>query len=439
MSDNETLRFAQNQWRDLRAILQARTDVETAAIILAEPIGSGVMLVRSVAAVPEDGYAHRTREHITINPDALVALTKPAREHGWSIVTAHSHPLSEAPRFSLADDAGDARLMPGFARQMPERRHGALILGVEDRCTARWYDHDLATHSLRVVVVGDTLEQHWPMPVAAPEERDDRQRLALGAHGLAKLRACHVAVVGAGGLGSLIVQYLAHLGVGAITVIDADQVEATNLPRLVGACPDDVSVGADKVVVAQRYAQSIASASNVRVIPAMLDEHLAEKLASCDMVISAVDRHRPRALLNQLAYRARLPLVDAGIGFRVDAATGELTGGAARTVVAGPGRPCLACWGLLNADRLREEALSPGEREALADEGYLRGVDEPQPAVMAFNGLAASWAVIEVMRLVTGFGDEVVNYLNHQFLSPSTKQLADPETGDCRICGSRAA
>lgn len=62
----------------------------------------------------------------------------------------------------------------------------------------------------------------------------------FGARGQAVLREMAVAVVGAGGGGSLLVQMLGHLGIGRIVVIDYDVVDETNLSRIVGAGPGDV-------------------------------------------------------------------------------------------------------------------------------------------------------------------------------------------------------
>lgn len=66
----------------------------------------------------------------------------------------------------------------------------------------------------------------------------------------------------------------------------------------------------------------------------------------------------------------------------------------------------VACWGHLNPDAMREEALSPEERLDLQAEGYISGATVRQPAVMCFNAVIANLAVVEVLRLLAGFGQE---------------------------------
>src|SRR5690606_27797481 len=94
-------------------ILRARTDVESAGIILAERLyGGGVLLARHLTVLPDDAYAIRRPDHIRIDPVAFNRLVRPARDNGLSVLTIHTHPGSDEPWFSTADDAGDSVLMP---------------------------------------------------------------------------------------------------------------------------------------------------------------------------------------------------------------------------------------------------------------------------------------------------------------------------------------
>ena len=69
----------------------------------------------------------------------------------------------------------------------------------------------------------------------------ERQVRAFGAQAQQRLGEMTVAVVGVGGVGSLVVQALAHLGVGRMYLVDPDTVSAGNLNRLVGGCPADAA------------------------------------------------------------------------------------------------------------------------------------------------------------------------------------------------------
>ncbi|MFP3415922.1 ThiF family adenylyltransferase, partial [Bacillus sp. SIMBA_074] len=78
------------------------------------------------------------------------------------------------------------------------------------------------------------------MPAKVADPTYDRQARIFGDRGQAILASSKVAVVGLGGIGSLIGEYLARLGVGELLYIDPDRLDPTNLPRVVGARRSDV-------------------------------------------------------------------------------------------------------------------------------------------------------------------------------------------------------
>jgi molybdopterin/thiamine biosynthesis adenylyltransferase len=96
------------------------------------------------------------------------------------------------------------------------------------------------------------------MTPASDTDRHDRQIRAFGSDGQRRLGAATAAVVGAGGIGSLLIQGLAHLGVGRLIVIDPDRVEPSNLNRLAGATAADARDGVSKAEVAARAVAGIA-------------------------------------------------------------------------------------------------------------------------------------------------------------------------------------
>src|SRR5206468_2418513 len=136
-------------------------------------------------------------------------------------------------------------------------------------------------------------------PAAITEPWFARQELALGARGQGELRGIRVGVVGLGGIGSLVSLQLAHLGVGELVLVDGDVVEASNLSRVAGATRDDVGRTL-KVDVAARYAESVGLVRRVERHGAFIGAQHASLLASCDVIMSCVDRQTPRAMLNRL-------------------------------------------------------------------------------------------------------------------------------------------
>ena len=354
------LRILESQWTPFADALCARHDVESAGVVLAERLQGGqVLLARHLLPVPDDGYVIRRIDQLRIDPLALNRLIRPARDGAMSVLTVHTHPRSNRPWFSMADDAGDSRLMPSFFAQMPGP-HGSIVIAC-DTCepAARLWSDRGTTVDVVFRIVGKTIRTHTMAHTALGELWFDRQALALGEAGQRALRSLNVAIVGLGGTGSVVFAQLVHLGIGRITIIDADRVEHSNISRIIGATAPDAGV-TRKVDVAARYAASLGLGTHVEVIHGRLGGNVSvEDVEDCDLVLSCVDHHLPRALLNRLAYAKAIPVIDMGSAFRVDA-SGRVTAGAGRVVIVGPDRRCLACWGHIDPDRVRIESLSGG-------------------------------------------------------------------------------
>lgn len=434
------LKIAEHLWLRLCKSLLDRKDVESAGLLLGEalPTSTGtVIVIRESFPVPESTYRIRRADQLSLDPVEMNRLTRRARERGWSVFTIHTHPGASAPWFSPADDAGDARFMPSLCAQIPGVPHGSLVLVNDGSAVTRVFDKDGNTKQIPLVIVGRTLECAQPVT----PDRDpwfSRQVLALGAHGQARLRSLRVALVGLGGIGSLVSLQLAHLGVGELVLLDGDKVEASNLSRIAGATKSDVG-NSYKVDVAARYARSLSLVPHLEVYREFISQVHEPLLGGCDVIVSCVDRYTPRALLNRLTYRFAVPTIDLGIVFRVDE-KGAILGDAGRVVVLGPGRPCLACWGHLDPHALRTEALSDAARDREIEEGYIEGAAEEQPSVVAFNTVVAGAGVIEVVRLATAFAgaDSPPRRLAFSFAEGTVRRNALVGDVRCSVCGGQA-
>lgn len=421
--------------RFVRTLL-GRTDVETCGIMLAEPQPAGEtrrLVVREYLHVPDDAYLIRARDQLRIDSVALNRLTRRARDRGLSVLMVHTHPGASRAWFSGADDDGDARLLPALAAHVPDVPHGSLVLVDSGEMIARVL-YEGTVHPADVFTIGTSLNVVSAMIADGDEPWFARQTLALGPAGHATLRRLRVGVVGLGGIGSVVTVQLAHLGVGDLVLVDGDVVEDSNVSRIVGARTGDA--GALKAEVMARYVRSIGLSVKVSTVPSFLrGGNDVDLLRGCDVVVACVDRHTPRSLLNRMAYESCLPVIDAGVAFRVDSG-GQVVGDSGRVVVLGPGRRCLACWGHIDPEALRREALDEesGANETAA--GYIDGAEVAQPAVISFNTTVAGTAVTELLRLVTQFGgvDAAPERLSFSFRQGIVRRNTLAGDGRCRIC-----
>lgn len=141
-----------------------------------------------------------------------------------------------------------------------------------------------------------------------------------GTAGLARLRAAHVAVVGIGGVGTWVVEALARSGVGALTLIDLDEICVTNVNRQAHALTG--TVGRAKVEVMGERVHAINPECRVRTEAQFFTATTAEALLSpgFDFVVDAIDSVSAKVTLLAECQRRRLPVVaSGGAGGRTDA------------------------------------------------------------------------------------------------------------------------
>lgn len=151
-----------------------------------------------------------------------------------------------------------------------------------------------------------------PGPPLTPEqvERSSRHLLlpGIGDAGQRRLRNARVCVVGAGGLGAPVLQYLAAAGVGSLTVVDDDVVDASNLQRQVIHGVADV--GRPKVDSARDAIAQIDPSVAMRAVRTRLTSaNVDEVLRGHDLVVDGTDNFPTRYLVDEACERLGLPLV----------------------------------------------------------------------------------------------------------------------------------
>lgn len=153
-----------------------------------------------------------------------------------------------------------------------------------------------------------------PAPLSRTElERYSRQLLLPEfADRQPAIRAGRVLVVGAGGLGTPVVQYLAGAGVGRLGIADDDVVGLSNLQRqTLYATPD---VGRPKAQVAAARAQQVNPFVQVEVLPAVGEANAAERISRFDVVVDATDNFTARYLISDACAQAGRPCVWGAAG-----------------------------------------------------------------------------------------------------------------------------
>ena len=145
------------------------------------------------------------------------------------------------------------------------------------------------------------------------QERYSRNIPAITESECALLRSKHVAVIGCGGLGGYIVEYLCRLGLGSVTVVDGDAFDESNLNRQL--LSDSGRIGERKAVCAAERIRLIDPEIKVRAFDCLFDEDNAlEIISGCDAVLDALDNVPSRKILSQACNQAGVPYIFGAIG-----------------------------------------------------------------------------------------------------------------------------
>ena len=230
----------------------------------------------------------------------------------------------------------------------------------------------------------------------------------IGGAGQAAIRAATVAVIGAGGIGAPVLQYLAAAGVGRLVIVDDDVVSLSNLQRQV--IFDSADVGVSKAVRAGDRVTAINPDVAVTVVAQRINtDNATASLTGADVIVDGSDNFATRVTVADTAHALRIPLVSAAIG--------QFHGQLATWRGWEAGQPCYRCY--------VGDAHDSDDCDSCADVGVLG----------AMTGVIGSYAALEAIRCIFPFGDSQRGKLCIiDGLAPSMRSIRMPKDPGCRTC-----
>lgn len=389
---------------------KAAIPIETAGVLLAGVAMRGehlCLLARELHWVPDDQYAVREGDRLSIRSGGYVAALARGEQIGAVAIWLHTHP-GGWPTNSIYDDRVDAELASVFSVRTGQSFFASLVLSPSPDglfgFTGRFYDDGQAQTISQMWVTGPRFRMITATDAPEAEQVPhlfDRQVRAFGGDIQRTLQGLRIAVVGAGGTGSAVTEQLARLGVGELTIVDPDVLEATNLTRVYGSTPSDV--GKPKATTLARYVSTIAPRVAVAgVVGRTTDQSVAAALTTSDLIFGCSDDNAGRLVLSRLAAHYLVPVIDCGV--LLSSRDGQLLGIDGRVTVMAPGYACLVCRNRIDMARAAAEQLNPEERKRRQDEGYAPELGRVEPAVVTFTTMVAGLAVAELLERLAGYG-----------------------------------
>ena len=356
------------------------------------------LLVRNVILVPRAACRRRERDAITWPGEYLERAIDLAEPSGSTIVLIHSHP-GGLFAFSQADDVSDRAVIPSLFHAFGPL-HGSAIMMADGAVRARLYDPSIRVRPVDLVTVaGDDLSYWWndKATLTGPGDRP----IAFTSSMTAELGRLSAMVIGVSGTGSIVGEQLARLGFGGVPVVDFDRLEWKNLNRILNSKRADADANRLKV---ETFADAVTAYRGEGVaipVPASIatrDAVLAA--AQCDVIFCCVDTLEARHIADLIAVAFLLPLFDVGvvIPVRKKGDTLAIADVCGRIEFVHPGGSTLQDRGVYTPESLRGEYLrkvAPEEHQQELEAGYLKGLVEEAPAVIALNMRAAAACVNE--------------------------------------------
>jgi hypothetical protein len=395
------------------------------------------LLGRHLITMPSDAFSHQSSVGLELDQTVQKHVLQLAAREGLSQVDFHTHP-GDGPSvgFSGIDDRNEVALAKYLARNIPGTVYSSVVLNGQAAAARVWEVRN-----------GDPVAKPITPPILASDSptasrkkesakilatgRYDRQVRAFGFELQRRLSELKVGIVGVGGLGSIIVEELARLGVRDWVLVDHDIVEESNLNRLLGATERDVEGEISKVEVARRNIKNVNPKASVKIFrSSVFVPRTLKALKECDLLIASTDNHASRLVLNSLSCQFLIPLVHVGVNLEPDENGGfeDISG---EIVIPSHGEWCLLCGGIIDAQHAAREMAPREEQSLLVERGYIP--DTPAPAVYHLNALVASLAVTEIHNLIWPY-KPLRRYVAYRELEGEMMSIEIPKSESCLHC-----
>jgi len=456
-----SIRFPQGIFANLRNNLLEDLSKEAFALLFGKTERLGKSHIIKVVGVRYPGpadYEGRGQAHLRLKREYIYKLLVEMQRSGQAntIIDVHTHPFSKrGVAFSGVDDHDEITFHKWLTDTLGEEVYYASIVLSQTDYSARLWDR-VGNQSLGepARIKTQTTQERW----LSTDDRESfagasleasnpkngylaRSALALGLDTLRQIMYNQsIAVIGVGGLGSVIAENLIHTGFQEVSLIDPDRVEITNLNRIVGAYYNDAIQNRLKVDVVKSHLKRIHPKAKVHAYAVGVeDEKVLPVLAHADWILVCTDSHLSRFTAQKIALRYGVPLISVGVNIQVE--NGQISDMSGEVITArfGDGL-CLNCLGRVNHTKIAAEQHK-GEflGNELIQRGYVSGQDVKEPAVKTLNAILGALTVEQLLNQYTQrqTHESIQVYENNRnaCIYPDTASVRDRRL-DCFHCSS---
>jgi ThiF family len=414
------------------------------------------LLVREVILAEEGrDFVQGTRSYKKLKGEFIARQIEEHEHLGTAYIAVHNHGGENEVAFSAVDLKSHERGYPALLDLIGGPPVGAVVCARNAVAGDIWLPSGDRVPLASTIVVGLNREVLTPAPVRPRFKVDpsfDRQSRLFGDAGQRILAGSRVAVIGVGGVGSLVVQQLGRLGVGEVIMIDHDRLELSNVSRVIGSKPSRLLRVLDRLKdeswlkrkLLKFAPRKVDIASHVATFPSfsravprfgsVVQQSNAQLLTDCDFIFLAGDEHSARLVVNEIGHQYLIPFVQLGAKVPVDDSTGQVGEVFAVERPVWPDGGCLWCNGLINRRRLELEGKSEKQRKA---QRYVNDPGVKAPSVISLNSVTAALGVNSFLLYMTGLHEVDAEIVALRYIARDrsfVRELPRKSAG-CPFCG----
>lgn len=451
------IRFPQGLFPELRHRLLQDKSREAFALLIGQRTTVGEHTVIKVvgAYYPEaEDYENQSIVSLRIKKEYIYKKLVQMQQSGIAdtIVDVHTHPFSHSGVvFSGVDDQDEQNFHAWLNDKLDHSHYASIVLSQSDYSARIWEREQGQSIAHTAYIKTQVVEENWPCADKDKFDTDDqdttelesgflaRSTLALGLDTMRQITNKQtIAIIGVGGLGSVIAENLIHSGFQTIHLIDPDHVEMTNLNRIVGAYYSDAEEKRLKAEVVQQHLQRINPKAQIYAHTIGIEDKVAlPVLMQCDWIIVATDNHFSRYKTQEIALQLGIPLISTGVNISVK--NHQITDMSGEIITARYGdKLCLNCLGRINptyvaAEQHKDQFIG----DELIRKGYVTGEEVKEPAVKTLNSIVGAMAVDVLVNQYTQRQEHkpVLVYENNKntLIYEDNKSLANRNL-ECYFC-----
>jgi len=423
---NTEFRFTKNFFEGLKNQLIQDDKNENYCVILANSTddikANRIYFPDQLIGFPESAYERKGSVFLTLSSRNYKEVLKYFFSSDYKVlVSCHSHPFDNSGNvfFSGTDDSNDLNLFSEFRRiaattEESDQYEMFSMVMTPKTMKIRQYDFNKKTfvYIPKITILNEKVEKIFyekkelfrknSNPI---DEIHKRSYQAFGSDGMKQFQKLTVALVGVGGVGSILAEGLLRTGVKKIILIDYDKLEKSDLNRWQTGCLEDV--GKYKVDIMARHLKHFNKNIEIETITGdVFSEKAQTDLKKVDLIMGCTDNHETRYFLNKVSIQYLIPYIDGGT---IITHANDKIALPVRVSIVLPGvTKCMDCSALKSYQE--DEAMKYFLRRDKATEikfkkrGYIQ--DHPEianPAVYPQNLTLASYMLQEFMNVFLGF------------------------------------